>query len=128
MEWLLELIERTKKSSHEDEETKFHDIWDVLAVLRGPDAPDSWKLKTLTTGRVRAILGLQVKKTGLVITKEPLTYLQIKERNRLLHELEEITSSGHFEDHIRNAYIALKALGYQVPSGEMNFSIGRRGG
>lgn len=96
------------------------DVWAVLTALRAcddqhRDNQEDRRFKELTTGRVRAILGVG---GDFVIKKESLTKNDVQERNRLLNE-----HLDHFYTHFEHAMFALRRLGYDVPESELEFGV-----
>jgi hypothetical protein len=100
--------------------------WDILAALRGPDTEfnandiqqdEVERLKTLSTCRLRYFLGLSATRTN--IHCELLSNAEIVERNNLMRSV----STSHFRMHLKDAFRALSALGYDVPREELNFNL-----
>jgi len=96
-------------------------LWDILSSLRGYDgfgnlsAKEYYRLKDLTTGRIRAILGFDDAFHPLALNTKPLTKEEIAERNELLQKIRGGAKGSHFETHFLRALQSLKKLKYDVP-------------
>ena len=111
----LTILTKVRKGTeyHKDEELK-HLPWNISTALRGPDFVririKKWRLKELTTQRIRSIVGLTDTTCNGICSSFVLSTNEIKERDELLTEAPE-----HFRGHISRAYEAIeKITGYSL--------------
>lgn len=82
-------------------------LWNILSALRGPDT-GSVALKQITTGRVRASIGLRPGDGGLyTVFKRPLNLTERQIRSEELHKDE---TQSHFREHYEKAVCAIHNL------------------
>jgi hypothetical protein len=87
-------------------------LWNLLTALRGPDSDDE-ELKFVTTGRIRAVIGMRpyAGSSGAVINPLPLRIDQKETRLARLASPNEC----HFKNHYELAMIAVRAIyGYEL--------------
>lgn len=99
-------------------------VYEIITALRGPDHTiersflKQEKLKSLSTSRLRAIIGFDDSDAFMMVRMSPLTDDEVKERNKLLSKCDH-----HFRDHFIDAIISASLLGYDVPENELRFDI-----
>ena len=88
-------------------------LWDILSALRGPDFENSYYIKDLTTGRIRAIIGLRSGNSRFVVSPRSLTPVQLQRRT-----FQALSKNGvpeHFRNHYDTAANAIRKLyGYDL--------------
>lgn len=99
--------------SFQIEQTHQRLVWAIVSALRGPDcdckgnpSDDCFKVKSSTTARIRAVIGLTTQQF-IEINHHKLQPDQIEQRDRrLYHQM-----PMHFVTHIREAVAALMIIG-----------------
>ena len=108
LEELKDLILRAENAVNNEGYSRdaiLRDVWNILAALRGPDN-ENGRLKLYTTGRIRAIVGLEfAKRCGTVVEASPLSDTDLEQKRILLRE-----STNHFRWHIEDAELAIYRL------------------
>lgn len=77
-------------------------VWFIISALRGPDT-DNFKLKWLTTSRIRGILN--ASDNWIFVNKTPLSLLERKKRDLLLAQ-----APAHFAQHYALAVNAIHQI------------------
>ena len=124
--WLHELMRVARENVKANKITGDYSLWNILTALRGPDLGDNaenQRLKELTTGRIRGILG--IVEDRFYVRHDVLSPDSILERDELLeksvrqHPISEFQNT-HFFFHFVLAMLALRRLGYDIPDNEMD--------
>lgn len=111
VEIIRELCDRVEDSEL-SEITQERILWNILTALRGPDTWDSSDLKSLTTARVRGILGVSPN-CGAVCNYLKLPTETLALRDKLLYMEDPIPFNlSHFRYHFDAALRGLQQLGY----------------